>query len=521
MARKRLLVCCDGTWNNLEMRYITNVGRIVQVAGSAGKGVDGKRIEHALYYDDGVGADDGGLQRAVQGAFGVGIDRLIFEAYRFIAINHQPGDEVCLFGFSRGAFVARSVAGMIGKVGLVPRRKLKYLPRAMDAYRSKKEKDQEAFRAEAESEVIDITLLGCWDTVGALGIPDKLPFVPIDNWFRKRYEFHDTVLGAHVQRALHAVAIDERRKEFRPTLMERPAGAPASQVLVQTWFPGDHGSVGGGSWEKRGLSNHCLCWMLDQAKTLGVDLGADLGCLHDHAITDHRIFFSRETKIIYATADRKIPDTVTYADVDPTARSRWADHDDYRPPALQRSFGDELNREPTTVKHPPSNGRLRVRGTAEARVTARIKENPTGVMVQAGEAYEIEVGRTQVWKDGDLDPCDVRGWSTTDPAKVPYEGGKQVEKSAISSWLIRRGDRLKLHRPADWFELVCRIGDEGFVPIRVVAPAEQESPFVMSFTANADGELVLAANDASDRFDLLDKYDNNAGWVWVTIRRTS
>ena len=100
MGRKRIIICCDGTWNDLEMRYITNVGRLVQVLPSIGRSGSGD-IPQLIYYDDGVGADSGGIQRLMQGGFGWGINSLIYEAYRFVAINYEEGDEICLFGFSR------------------------------------------------------------------------------------------------------------------------------------------------------------------------------------------------------------------------------------------------------------------------------------------------------------------------------------------------------------------------------------------------------------------------------------
>ena len=534
--KKRIIVCCDGTWNDLEMRYITNVGRLVQ--GLLPEGKSGTRpISQLVFYDDGIGADAGGFQRLLQGGFGAGIDNLIYEAYRFVCVNYERGDEICLFGFSRGAFTVRSVAGMIAKVGLVPRKKLKHVPEALKAYRSKDDKVQQAFKgAHTYGDQVKITLLGCWDTVGALGIPDKIPLIPIDNLLRKRYEFHNTELGTQIERALHAVSIDERRKEFEATLMQREAGNTTTQ-LVQTWFPGDHGCVGGGSWEKRGMSNHCLRWMIDEAHKMGVGIGVDWTRLHDHAMADHSIFFSKEMKFIYGTKNRPLPGhAVAWDDIDETARLRWVEHypsprkHQYRPPALERRFSAELNALALdTARHPPAaETRLEVGASADLRIFAETKHNPSRIKTGRGDRYEIEVSRLQVWKDKDFDPCDIQGWNVVSEkeaatkgieTKLPYEGGEQMDRSAVKSKIIQLAKRWRLVPHADWFELVASLDGKDYFPLGIKKPAKETQPFKMKLAAQSDGELHFAVNDAASRLDVFDKYDNNAGWVWIKVTR--
>ncbi len=530
---KRLVICCDGTWNDLEMRYITNVGRLVQALLPTGKS-NNKSIEQMIYYDDGVGADADGLMRLVEGGTGKGIDAQIYNAYRFIAINYEPGDEICLFGFSRGAFAARSISGMIGKVGLVPRSELKYLPRALDAYRSKNSSKQAAFKKQAKSYTdVKITLLGCWDTVGALGIPDKLPFVPLDNLLRKRYQFHDTNLGAHVLCALHAVAIDERRKEFNVTLMQKPKGAPRAQKLVQKWFPGDHGCVGGGTWEKRALSNHCLQWMVSEAKTQGVELGVDFKRLRDQAITDHSIFFAGITSLIYGKLNRSMPEkTVSWDDIDDSARIRWREHKDYRPPVLKRRFGQQLDASASGQPRKPLASALKLQAgqSADVRVFAREKNNHSYIEVEKGNTYQIEVSRLQVWKDGNLDACDIRGWNTGGkgkPQKIPYQDGEKADLGSLKANVIRSATKYKLVKTADWFELVVKIltSEEkkddlkGYQRLKIVKPQARTEPYVITFKAQKNGELRFAANDLAHKFGFIDKYDNNEGWVWIKVIR--
>ncbi|WP_372797956.1 DUF2235 domain-containing protein, partial [Pontiella sp.] len=430
---KRLIVCCDGTWNDLEMRYITNVGRLVQCMLPTGQRSDGTEIQQFIYYDDGVGADSKGLHRFLEGGFGRGMDNLIYEAYRFICINYEKDDELLLYGFSRGAYTVRSLAGMINKIGLVQRDNLKYVPQALEAYRDNKSFIINDSGNRVVTLNVKIDLLGCWDTVGAMGIPDKLPWLPIDKLTRKKYKFHSTEIGSNIKRALHAVAIDERRKEFQATLMQKASNAPASQKLIQTWFPGDHGCVGGGSWEKRGLSNHCLKWMIDQTVKLGIKLGTDLNRLHDQAISDESIFFPREKKWIYSSYDRPMPPhSVSWEDIDVTARNRWAEHSNYRPSKLKSRFAEQLNNHTSTGGRipPTTHTELDDGESACCRVHSEKKDNRSKIIVKKGSAYEIEIPRVQVWKDGDLDPCDVRGWNCIKSgakAKHPYEDGKPAD----------------------------------------------------------------------------------------------
>ena len=252
---KRLVVCCDGTWQKLASSYPTNVVKIAQAVKPVGN--DG--TPQSVFYDEGIGTGDQ-LDKYFGGAFGWGIDKNIQDAYRFLCLNYNEGDEIYLFGFSRGAYTVRSLAGMIYCSGLLSRPKIRS---ALEAYRIYRDRDikpsdpeAQAFRA-AYGERVPIALLGCWDTVGALGVPDQIPFLPIDNWLNSKYKFHDTTLSSIIQKALHAVAIDELRKVFDVTPMQKSPKFD-TQILRQVWFPGKHGSVGGGTKEQRGLSDLAL-----------------------------------------------------------------------------------------------------------------------------------------------------------------------------------------------------------------------------------------------------------------------
>ncbi|BFM04803.1 DUF2235 domain-containing protein [Halioxenophilus aromaticivorans] len=521
---KRIIVCCDGTWNDLDMRYITNVGRLVQCLGKTGKSKS-TSVKQSVYYDDGVGAAASGVRRALEGVTGIGIDEQIYSAYRHICINYEPGDEICLFGFSRGAFAVRSIAGMIGRLGLVAPTNLKHLSQAMDVYRNKNTKQQNTFKKQQASfSNVKVTLLGCWDTVGALGIPDKIPFFPLDNIFRKRYEFHDTELGNHIERALHAVAIDERRKEFGVTMMNKPKGAPASQKLIQTWFPGDHGCVGGGSWEKRAFSNHCLKWMIDQAQSLGIDLGANVDLLHDAAITDPGVFFSQQINIIYGRKDRPMPDKlVQWKDIDATAKYRWQELPDYRPSVLKRRFKKQLDAWQASEVRVPAQEvtSLATDQSLPVRVFSKDLVNRSYVQVSQGERLIIMVNRVQVWKDGGLDPCDIQGWNTItgSDAKPAYKDGEQVDSGALKKRFIRSANSKRVVKTADWFELIISCGEDNYERLAIKQPKLEAEPYAIEYQAKRDGELLFTANDLSHTINAIDKYDNNTGWVWLTVTK--
>jgi hypothetical protein len=117
---------------------------------------------------------------------------------------------------------------------------------------------------------VPIKFLGCWDTVGSLGVPDLIPWLPIDKLLNKKYAFHDAKLSPIVENAFHAVAIDEKRKTFVNSPMEK-SGKNPMQVVEEVWFAGEHGCVGGGTPEYKGLSDCALLWMLEKAQAVGLE----------------------------------------------------------------------------------------------------------------------------------------------------------------------------------------------------------------------------------------------------------
>ena len=274
-GNKRLIICCDGTWNEPDQKVDkdpadetepTNVLKTVRGIAP----VDSRNVPQVVYYDAGVGTL-GFLDKWIGGGLGVGVSQNIQQAYRFIANNYHPGDELFLFGFSRGAYTVRSLAGFIGAVGLLEKEHLRRVPEAYQFYRlpACKRKDSVPDRRlkrlkRPPRTGIPIEFIGVWDTVGALGAPTPM----LGRLTRRRVGFHNTHLGENVRHAYHALAVDERRRPFQPDLW---TGNPRlGQTIRQVWFAGVHSNVGG-SYPDTGLSDIALKWMAWRAASHGLE----------------------------------------------------------------------------------------------------------------------------------------------------------------------------------------------------------------------------------------------------------
>jgi uncharacterized protein (DUF2235 family) len=215
---KRLVVCCDGTWNKPDSQNITNVEKIARTVQSD-PGVSGGAYQ-LVYYVSGVGAGSYAADRMLGGAFGFGLFHNVIACYRFLAQNYEPGDEIFIIGFSRGAYTARSVAGIVARVGLLTKLSLveERLPEAVRMYQ-RRDMPQGVYGASADEFKHDhchpakVNFLGVFDTVGALGVPGFMRFAP---------RFNDVQLSDDVLCARHALAVDETRVKFAPTLWEAP-----------------------------------------------------------------------------------------------------------------------------------------------------------------------------------------------------------------------------------------------------------------------------------------------------------
>ncbi|MDY6938176.1 MAG: DUF2235 domain-containing protein [Cyanobacteriota bacterium] len=343
---KRLIVCCDGTWQKLANPYPTNVVKIAQAIKAVGK--DG--IPQIVYYDEGVGT--GSLfDRLFGGAFGRGIDKNIEDAYRFLCLNYVTGDEIYLFGFSRGAYTVRSLAGMIYNSGILSRHYIRKAPSAYQLYRDRRSKPNEnqatAFR-KMYGERAPITLLGCWDTVGSLGIPELTPWMKFNRQINQKYRFHDTKLNPTIQYALHAVAIDETRKVFDVAPMEKSQSAK-NQELQQIWFPGDHSCIGGGFHNRRKLSNAPLKWMMDSSAELGLSLDLDPSFIEGGLDIDPACELNLNPQnlvskftVFGGVALRDVSDR--FEDIHEITKKRFFSRWDYQPKNLLRKHRERLKR---------------------------------------------------------------------------------------------------------------------------------------------------------------------------------
>ena len=322
---KRLVVCSDGTWNTPESKDFTNVVKMARAI----RPKDSHDVEQVVFYDWGVGTDKG-TDKWRGGAFGKGIDKNIRDAYRFLIHNYSPGDQLFFFGFSRGAYTVRSLVGLIRNCGLLKKSHAHLIPRAYKMYRSRSKPDAASahrFRR-AYSRTLKVKFLGVWDTVGALGIPLGI----FGRRNERKYSFHDTRISAIVERAYHALAIDEKRKPFAPTIWKTKPGRKNSG---QAWFAGVHSDVGGG-YPDTGLSYKALVWMVQKAAACG--LSVDKGYMASLKMNNspEKLHNSYTAKYrLLGKYIRPIGRTNTDEFVHPSALARHRDRQGYRPQNLE------------------------------------------------------------------------------------------------------------------------------------------------------------------------------------------
>ncbi|MBX9796179.1 DUF2235 domain-containing protein [Sphingomonas sp.] len=332
---KKLAIFCDGTWQGLRNRAFTNVVKLARTV--AAHSEDGR--QQIVFYDEGVGVTSDVsplvdlLTRYLGGAFGRGLTRKIEQAYQFLVVNYEPGDDIYVFGFSRGAYTARSLCGLIRKCGIVRRDAFARIPEALKLYRNNlhpADPRMVAFRRHYTHELATgkedydrlgmadcalpdqpmrtahrqhlyqyrpdgcyrLMFAGIWDTVGALGVPRRFDLLNLD----RDYRFHDTQASSLIASIRHAVAGNEQRIDFdvtpfsnldtlnnawaRATCWDVNDRAAANFVpynhrpYQERWFPGDHGAVGGGT-EDSALSAAALLWMAEGARSAGLSFNPD------------------------------------------------------------------------------------------------------------------------------------------------------------------------------------------------------------------------------------------------------
>lgn len=270
MTGKRVALFLDGTWNTVTDN--TNVWRMKSLCK-----VDSQQV---CYYSAGVGTANG--ERLRGGMFGYGLDDEVIEAYEWLSEVHEVGDRIFIFGFSRGAYTARSLAGLVSKCGLLRPGSPISLKQLYCRYKqgSGARTIRELKNVPAEqrtfeerlllkySTPVPIWLQGVWDTVGAMGVPFAL--IPVIS--RPNYGYLETDLRINQTHAFHAIAIDEHREAFSPTLWVKKVKAGAQSYpdrdiahVEQRWFVGAHADVGGG-YDNGLLAQPPLIWMMKKAQ---------------------------------------------------------------------------------------------------------------------------------------------------------------------------------------------------------------------------------------------------------------
>ncbi|KAK7204089.1 hypothetical protein BZA70DRAFT_290639 [Myxozyma melibiosi] len=250
--KRRLITMCDGTWQNSYRRAnsgSSNIARIARAIMPQSK--DGK-IPQILYYNPGIGTSRSAWKNFWGGE---GFIDQIEQTYCFISYNYLPGDELFFYGFSRGAYMVRSISNLILDFGILRKPGMSRFAELFKIYTSRETAARTKALAELRTELVNnhlliegekitIKFIGCFDSVGVLGIPHILPFIP------SSYSFLDLQLKNRVENAYHALALDETRLLFRPVMWFFDPSSPHIENYQQTWFTGAHINIGGGSMGK-------------------------------------------------------------------------------------------------------------------------------------------------------------------------------------------------------------------------------------------------------------------------------
>ncbi|CAA2137656.1 DUF2235 domain-containing protein [Methylobacterium bullatum] len=367
---KRIALFLDGTWNTLDDN--TNVWRLKALC--AQRGTDG--VSQVVYYSRGVGTTP--TEKVRGGVLGVGIDRNVARAYEWLVETYEPGDQIFIFGFSRGAYTARSLAGFIALCGLLKPGAPLGTGQLFDRYRrgdetrtirwlKTHERDGTLIDASREESwmltyamPVPVKMVGVWDTVGSLGMPT--PAIPvldkIPGLSRSGYAFLHTGLRLPIENGYHALAIDEHRATFAPTLWTKKFRdgvqpnemAPPRPVanVEQRWFVGAHANVGGGYRDDL-LSQVPLHWIMEKASHHGLAFRADVilepGVLEvrprdsysEFGYGLYRYVGKPFFRVIGASpqALKGERDEIVNETIDATVFERWRADPTYRPPNLE------------------------------------------------------------------------------------------------------------------------------------------------------------------------------------------
>ena len=304
---KNIILCSDGTGNTAIKNRGTNVFKMFESIDLNGHRIDPTLDPQVAFYDDGVGTESFLPLKLLGGAFGFGLANNVRKLYMDLVRIYDPGDRIYLFGFSRGAFTVRTVAGLIAKCGILDREKLSttnalraVVRRAYSTYRKSyrtplgqllhhRATDDNAMQRFKDAYSLPgdvrIRFIGVWDTVDAVGGPFRS--ADVINAVFHRFKFPDRRLSDIVDRAAHALSIDEARADFAPVLWE------AKPNIEQVWFAGVHSNVGGG-YPKQGMSLVTLNWMMQKVSENGLRILADDRKYYaEHGSVDDKLYNPR------------------------------------------------------------------------------------------------------------------------------------------------------------------------------------------------------------------------------------
>ena len=263
---KRIIICADGTWNrpeeNIEEDFPTNVLKFAR--GIAPK--DDYDTKQIVFYDWGIGSYH---DKIVGGGLGAGLEKNVMDGYRFLVHNFEVGDEIYLFGFSRGAYTVRSLSGLINNCNILKGSESNRIEEAFKLYKNPERAPMDDYTVDwrnkySVAKSSKIKFVGVWDTVGAMGLP--FSFFGL---IKDEHRFYDNKLGSNVDIARHALSLDEKRDDFEPTIWK-----PNKKVdLKQVWFSGVHTDVGGGyknDSDNTVLSDIPMSWLMKEVKLVGL-----------------------------------------------------------------------------------------------------------------------------------------------------------------------------------------------------------------------------------------------------------
>jgi len=338
---KRIVICADGTWNrpekDLKKDYPTNVLRLARAIAPFGNDSQPQQV----FYDWGIGSYH---DRVSGGITGAGIHKNIKDNYRYIVQNYSEGDDIYLFGFSRGAYTVRSLCGLINNVGIVKRDNANLIEQAFEHYKRRgynyrpDGSESQKFKRAYSHQETKIKFVGVWDTVGALGIP--FTFLGL---FENKDEFYDSKMGPNIEIARHAMAIDEQREDFKPTTWRYREEVD----LKQAWFAGVHTDIGGSyppDKNKNLASDIALSWMIKEAGLIGLKvedhLNNSLQPTHRSSINESRknIYKLKEKflrPIDFRMSEEKEKD-VNKVYIHQSVQDRWNADPKYRPENLEK-----------------------------------------------------------------------------------------------------------------------------------------------------------------------------------------